>query len=69
MPKSNVSFWKEKFARNVERDARNRSDIENSGWRVITIWECETRTDGAKAKLRTIPTSNSEINHTKEIPC
>lgn len=41
VPKSNVSFWKNKIARNQERDLRNTQLLESIGWNVITIWECE----------------------------
>jgi DNA mismatch endonuclease (patch repair protein) len=42
-PKTNGSFWKNKLDRNVERDRENRRDLRKMGWRVLTIWECETR--------------------------
>lgn len=42
-PKSNVAFWKEKIERNRSRDERNRLLLEQSGWRVIVVWECELR--------------------------
>ena len=42
-PKSNLAFWEEKFARNVERDRRVRSELESDGWTVLTVWECETK--------------------------
>lgn len=41
MPKTRVEFWKEKFARNIENDIRNKECLENMGWQVIIIWECE----------------------------
>lgn len=41
MPASNVEAWSEKFARNVERDSDVERRLVASGWRVITIWECE----------------------------
>jgi len=40
-PKSNVSFWEEKFNRNVERDKHVLANLKNLGWRVFVIWECE----------------------------
>lgn len=43
MPKSNVEFWKAKFAANVARDERTRCMLRRAGWKVWTIWECETR--------------------------
>ena len=41
MPKSNVEFWKAKFERNVARDRKEHKALEDSGWRVVVIWECE----------------------------
>jgi DNA mismatch endonuclease (patch repair protein) len=42
-PKSNVEFWLQKFQANIERDARKEQDLSTLGWRVVTVWECETR--------------------------
>ena len=41
MPNSNVKYWQQKIAGNVERDKSHRSALENAGWRVVVIWECE----------------------------
>lgn len=38
-----MEFWREKFVRNVERDARKEGELRTMGWRVEIIWECETR--------------------------
>ena len=40
-PRSNTSFWKEKFSKNLERDKRNQKDLREMGWRPKVIWECE----------------------------
>lgn len=40
-PKSNTSFWVEKFEKNVARDARVVAELESLGWRVFVVWECE----------------------------
>lgn len=45
MPESNVEFWKDKFANNVSRDAENYRILEESGWTVVVIWECEIKKD------------------------
>ena len=42
IPKTRKSFWEEKFRANVMRDARNEELLRAMGWRVQTIWECET---------------------------
>ena len=44
-PKSNVEFWETKIARNRHRDAVTTAHLEALGWTVITIWECELRTN------------------------
>lgn len=43
VPETRATFWQCKFDRNVERDSENASALERLGWRVETIWECETR--------------------------
>ena len=45
MPKTNTDYWNEKFRRNVERDRETRNKLEKDGWKVIVIWECETRNE------------------------
>ncbi|WP_107328446.1 very short patch repair endonuclease [Metapseudomonas otitidis] len=42
-PKTRQEFWLPKFAANVERDARKEAQLREMGWRVLVIWECETR--------------------------
>lgn len=42
-PSTNAGFWTGKFAANVERDRRKAQELEEQGWRVAVIWECETR--------------------------
>jgi DNA mismatch endonuclease (patch repair protein) len=46
-PKTRVDFWTDKFERNVERDRANVDALRAAGWRVLVVWECETR-DPAK---------------------
>ncbi|WP_423598655.1 very short patch repair endonuclease [Roseateles sp. MS654] len=40
-PKSNTEFWLRKFERNVARDQRNIRALQDLGWRVYVVWECE----------------------------
>jgi DNA mismatch endonuclease (patch repair protein) len=39
-PKSNVAFWKTKFAANVARDKAAIRRLRREGWRVLVVWEC-----------------------------
>jgi DNA mismatch endonuclease (patch repair protein) len=43
VPKSNTPFWTAKFSRTVERDGRTAKALEDMGWRVVTVWECDLR--------------------------
>ena len=45
IPKTRVRFWTEKFEQNTARDDRNVRALRDLGWRVFTIWECETHKD------------------------
>lgn len=42
-PDSNAGYWGAKLARNVERDAQNMARLKKEGWKVLVVWECETR--------------------------
>ncbi len=44
-PKSRVDFWQTKFRRNVERHREVTAELEELGWRVVVIWECETASE------------------------
>ena len=46
-PKSRQGYWLPKLKRNKERDAENRSELRELGWRVMTIWECEIKDTAA----------------------
>jgi DNA mismatch endonuclease (patch repair protein) len=43
MPKSRTNYWPEKLARNVTRDARVRAKLRRLGWKVMVVWECQTK--------------------------
>ena len=51
MPKSNVEFWEKKLYGNKERDERNLKKLEEMGWKVITVWECELKKDKVEQTL------------------
>ncbi len=44
VPRRNREFWLEKFQANRERDARAVGLLEQRGYRVVTVWECEAAT-------------------------
>jgi DNA mismatch endonuclease (patch repair protein) len=42
-PKTNAPYWRAKIDNNRDRDKRNILLLEGDGWKVLTIWECETK--------------------------
>lgn len=42
-PSSNQDYWKPKIQRNVERDCKNQMALQNLGWNVLVVWECELK--------------------------
>lgn len=52
-PKSRQEYWLPKFEANVERDARKEAQLRELGWRVLVMWECETKSlEALEARLR-----------------
>jgi DNA mismatch endonuclease (patch repair protein) len=43
VPVTNATFWEKKRRSNVERDLRNLGALKRAGWRVMIVWECETK--------------------------
>lgn len=43
LPRSNNTYWEPKIKRNVERDQQQYQQLENAGWKVLIVWECELK--------------------------
>lgn len=51
-PKSRKHYWGPKLEGNRARDIRNKLALEEAGWSVMVIWECETKdTEALKHKI------------------
>lgn len=42
-PASNVDFWRAKFNANTARDRLVQTQLQELGWGVLVVWECEAR--------------------------
>ncbi|MCU1302015.1 MAG: vsr [Candidatus Sulfotelmatobacter sp.] len=42
-PATRSAFWSAKRTATVERDQRKAQALSEQGWRVLTVWECETK--------------------------
>ena len=45
LPKSKLDFWIPKLEANRQRDEVNIRELEQVGWDVLTIWECQLRNE------------------------
>jgi DNA mismatch endonuclease (patch repair protein) len=43
-PKTRTKWWKEKIGKTKEKDTKIYKELEQNGWSVIIIWECELKT-------------------------
>lgn len=43
MPKTREDYWAQKIDANKRRDARKRRQLKELGWKVVIVWECETK--------------------------
>jgi DNA mismatch endonuclease (patch repair protein) len=51
LPKSRLDFWRPKLEGNADRDRRKIAALEADGWRVIVVWECQTRDEARLAAV------------------
>lgn len=47
-PQTRAEFWNLKLSENVKRDSYQVAALEEMGWRVFVIWECELQGDTSK---------------------
>lgn len=53
-PSSNTEYWRKKINGNVERDIKNIEALQNQGWKVLVIWECELKKKYAEDNLKSL---------------
>lgn len=51
LPRRNREFWIAKFRRNRERDAASVVALRQLGFKVVVVWECETKDPAALKRL------------------
>jgi DNA mismatch endonuclease, patch repair protein len=54
LPRTNVKFWADKFARNRRHDAAVVRKLRAYGWSVVIVWEHEFNATGAGRAIRHI---------------
>ena len=42
VPKTHQGYWRPKLEGNKRRDVENAAKLEELGWKILVVWECET---------------------------
>ena len=50
-PSSNQDYWIPKIQRNIERDRLNAAELQNKGWHIITVGDCELKKKNRELRL------------------
>ena len=53
-PSTNEEYWHKKIDRNVERVKEDQQALEELGWQVLVIWECQLKRKNALTNLQNL---------------
>jgi len=65
-PKSNPEFWRKKILGNKVRDQKNIRIYKESGWKVMTIWQCALTGKTKKSLNAVLGTSQKWLKHSTD---
>jgi DNA mismatch endonuclease (patch repair protein) len=54
VPKTRTEWWVNKINRNKFNDSNSISELKKAGWKVITVWECELKSEQRDKKLKSL---------------
>lgn len=65
IPKTKRAWWRKKLEGNAARDKRHATALHRLGWRVITIWECQTEKPASLTRRlrRLLPQSEKSVRN------
>ena len=51
LPSTNLEYWEKKIADNLERDERKKRELEELGYRVLIVWQCQLKSRDREENL------------------
>lgn len=54
IPKTRTEWWLAKINRNIANDLKTQQALQNAGWKIINIWECELKSTKIEASLQNL---------------
>ena len=69
-PVGNAAFWREKLRRNQARDCIVNERLENNGWTVLRVWECEVnrQLERVTTRIRQL-VEQCRVKKAREVAC
>lgn len=65
IPKTRTEWWLSKINRNIERDKENIRKLTLEGWKIITVFECQLRSQSIHSTLNSILSEITSLSFTK----
>ncbi|EKD80858.1 MAG: DNA mismatch endonuclease vsr [uncultured bacterium] len=65
-PKTRVEFWQKKFEENMARDIKNEQSLAAAGWKVLTVWQCQTKDRSYLESLLSYELAGKQMNQLRE---
>ena len=54
VPKTRTEWWLNKIHQNIENDKKSNIALQNEGWKVLTIWECDLKSKNIDKTLNNL---------------
>lgn len=51
VPKTRTEWWLNKINHNIENDQKANIALQNEGWKILTIWECDLKSNRKEQTL------------------
>lgn len=66
-PKTNTEYWNAKFMHNISNDMKNQDLLQNLGWNVIILWQCDIEKRFDQTMMTLISGIKSNIEENEEL--
>lgn len=66
LPKTRTEWWLKKIERNKKLDSENLTKLRGAGWKVLTIFGCELKSNSRKKTLDNLVKKLNKISEYKE---
>ena len=62
VPKTRTEWWLNKIGGNIANDNNAKAALQDAGWNIITIWECELKKSSLEETLKNLLNSLHKIS-------